>query len=71
MNKPLTIALDAMGGDLGPELVIPGADLAAERHPGIRFLLFGDKERIAPILAKYPRLAACREDSPRERRRSP
>ena len=61
MTKPLTIALDAMGGDLGPELVIPGADLAAERHPGIRFLLFGDKERIAPILGKYPRLAACSE----------
>ena len=61
MSKPLTIALDAMGGDLGPELVIPGADLAAERHPGIRFLLFGQQERIAPILAKHPRLAACSE----------
>jgi len=61
MSKTLTIALDAMGGDLGPELVIPGANLAAERHPGIRFLLFGQQERIAPILAKYPRLAACSE----------
>ncbi|MFO0993353.1 MAG: phosphate acyltransferase PlsX [Hyphomicrobiales bacterium] len=61
MSKPLIIALDAMGGDLGPELVIPGADLAAERHPGIRFLLFGDRERIAPILARHPRLQACSE----------
>jgi len=61
MNKPLTIALDAMGGDLGPELVIPGADLAAERHPSNRFLLFGDQERIRPILAKHPRLTACAE----------
>jgi len=41
--------------------VIPGADLAAERHPGIRFLLFGDQERMAPVLAKHPRLAACAE----------
>jgi glycerol-3-phosphate acyltransferase PlsX len=61
MNKPLTIALDAMGGDLGPELVIPGADLAAERHPANRFLLFGDQERIGPILARHPRLAGKSE----------
>jgi phosphate acyltransferase len=61
MTKSLTIALDAMGGDLGPELVIPGADLAAERHPDDRFLLFGDQARITPLLARYPRLAGKAE----------
>ena len=29
MTSNLTIALDAMGGDLGPSIVIPGAELAA------------------------------------------
>ena len=33
-KKHLTIALDAMGGDTGPEVVIPGAALCAERHLG-------------------------------------
>ena len=56
MADKLTISLDAMGGDQGPEMVIPGAALAAERRPGFSFLLFGDEARIAPVLAKYPKL---------------
>jgi glycerol-3-phosphate acyltransferase PlsX len=52
----LTIALDAMGGDAGPEVVIPGAALAAQRHPDLRFLLVGDRSRIAPLLERHPRL---------------
>ncbi len=56
MAETLTIALDAMGGDQGPEMVIPGAALAAERHPGFSFLLFGDQAKINPVLAKHPKL---------------
>lgn len=56
MAEKLTIALDAMGGDQGPEMVIPGAALAAERHPGFSFLLFGDQAKITPVLARHPRL---------------
>jgi phosphate acyltransferase len=56
MTEKLTIALDAMGGDVGPDVVIPGAALAAIRHPGFRFLLVGDKARIDPVLAKHPKL---------------
>ncbi len=56
MAEKLIIALDAMGGDVGPEMVIPGAALAAERHPGFMFLLFGDEAKIAPVLAKHPKL---------------
>lgn len=55
-KKHLTIALDAMGGDTGPEVVIPGAALCAERHPEIRFLLVGDRSRIAPLLERHPKL---------------
>ena len=45
-----------MGGDDGPGVVVPGAALAAERHPGFHFLLFGDEAKIKPLLANYPRL---------------
>ena len=58
MLKNRTLALDAMGGDLGPEVVIPGAALAALRHPGLQFILFGDQAKMKPILDKHPKLAA-------------
>ena len=53
----VTIALDAMGGDRAPDVVLRGADLALERHPGTQFLLFGAENRIAPLLAQLPRVA--------------
>jgi phosphate acyltransferase len=56
MTGKMTIALDAMGGDAGPEMVLPGAQLASIRHPDLRFLLFGDGPRLTSLLARYPRL---------------
>jgi glycerol-3-phosphate acyltransferase PlsX len=58
MPSSRTIALDAMGGDHGPDVVIPGAGISLVRHPSLSFLLFGDEARIAPLLAADPNLAA-------------
>jgi len=58
MGAPVTIALDAMGGDHGPGVVIPAASIALVRHPDMRFLLVGDTARIEPVLADHPALAA-------------
>ncbi|TDK37037.1 phosphate acyltransferase PlsX [Rhizobium deserti] len=52
----IRISLDAMGGDFGPEVVIPGAAKALERHPDASFLIFGLKAQCEPLLAKYPKL---------------
>jgi glycerol-3-phosphate acyltransferase PlsX len=57
VSGTITIALDAMGGDHAPEIVLRGADIALERHPGVQFLLFGEESRIAPLLVQLPRLA--------------
>ncbi len=57
MADRVTIALDAMGGDRAPTVVLRGADLALERHPEVRFLVFGNEALIAPLLGKLPRLA--------------
>jgi len=57
MAAPVTIALDAMGGDHGPSVVVPAAAIALIRHPEMRFLLVGDEDKIAPELAKHPQLA--------------
>jgi len=56
MSGSLTIALDAMGGDKGPAAVIPGAALALAEDPSLRFLIFGDSQKISPFLKKYPKL---------------
>jgi len=61
VSQRLTIALDAMGGDLGPDMVIAGADIARERHPDVRFLLYGDRDRIEPLLSQRPALKAVAE----------
>nr|WP_281416074.1 phosphate acyltransferase PlsX [Azospirillum rugosum] len=57
----MTIALDAMGGDHAPDMVVAGADIARERHPNVHYLLFGDAARIEPLLAQRPALKALVE----------
>ncbi|MBZ0215320.1 MAG: phosphate acyltransferase PlsX [Fimbriimonadaceae bacterium] len=58
MSKDVTISVDAMGGDKGPSVVIPGAVLALERFPCLKFLFFGDEAQVRPLIDKYPSLAA-------------
>lgn len=48
-----------MGGDHGPDVVLPGAEIALTRHPDIAFLLYGDSARIQELLKGRPRLAAA------------
>ncbi|HEY0836759.1 MAG TPA: phosphate acyltransferase PlsX [Azospirillum sp.] len=61
MSQRLTIALDAMGGDHAPDMVVAGADIARERHPNVHFLLFGDSARIEPLIARRTALKAVSE----------
>jgi glycerol-3-phosphate acyltransferase PlsX len=56
---PFTLAVDAMGGDHAPEMVVEGLAMAAERHPAARFLLVGDSARLAPLLLRQKRAAAA------------
>jgi glycerol-3-phosphate acyltransferase PlsX len=61
MPQQVRIALDAMGGDHGPSVVVPGAELALAQHPDSTFIVFGDRAKIEPLLASRPRLKqACR-----------
>jgi phosphate acyltransferase len=54
----VVIALDAMGGDRAPEMVVRGANIALRRFPQIQFLMFGVEGRIRPLLARLPKLSA-------------
>lgn len=59
MTKDITIAIDAMGGDEGAGMVLPGCDLALERCPDLKFELYGDRPTLEGILERLPRLKAA------------
>ncbi len=59
MTAPVRIALDAMGGDHGPSVIVAGAALSLSRHPDLRFVFVGREGEIAPLLAACPALAAA------------
>lgn len=61
MSQELVLALDAMGGDHAPAMVVRGANIARVRHPNVRFLLFGDEQALAPLLRRYAKLGHVAE----------
>ena len=46
-----------MGGDHGPDVVIPALMTVATRRPDIRFIIYGLEDQVRPELAKFPQLA--------------
>ena len=46
-NSPV-IALDAMGGDHGPEVIVPAAALILQQFPGVRLILVGQADVLQP-----------------------
>lgn len=58
MQAPRTIALDAMGGDHGPGVVVAGAAQSLIRYPALDFVLFGDEAAIKEQLRSHQDLAA-------------
>lgn len=56
MQGKVRIAVDAMGGDAGPAMTIPGCALALRQLQDVSFLLFGNRDLLQPHLDKYPEL---------------
>jgi glycerol-3-phosphate acyltransferase PlsX len=59
MAQMVRIALDAMGGDHGPAVVVAGADLALTRHPDSQFVFFGNTTLVEPLVAGRPALKSA------------
>lgn len=53
MSNTLVIAIDAMGGDYAPDVIIEGVAQVAKKDSSIFFLLFGDENRIYPLVQQY------------------
>jgi len=54
LAEALTIALDGMGGDHAPGIVIDGAILALERYPNVRYIVYGDEATLRGLLDARP-----------------
>lgn len=50
MSRKLTIALDAMGGDHGPDVIVPAALESAGKYPNLHLILVGDEQRLRQAL---------------------
>jgi phosphate acyltransferase len=51
MDRPCAIAVDAMGGDFGPEVVVPGILAAVREGAGCAVVLYGDPAAVEAALA--------------------
>lgn len=57
MPAEFALAVDAMGGDRAPGVILDGLAIAAERHPNARYLLLGNEAVLLSMLAqRSPRL---------------
>ncbi len=61
MQNDLVISLDGMGGDHAPQVVVEGAYLARKKYPQAKFIIFGDENKIKPLIKKYAGLEAVME----------
>ncbi|MGD0633250.1 MAG: phosphate acyltransferase PlsX [Beijerinckiaceae bacterium] len=57
MTRSVRIAIDAMGGDHGPPVIVEGAALALARRPQLAFIFFGEQSEIQLLLSARPALA--------------
>ena len=46
------LSVDAMGGDLGPSVVVSGMAKAAEKNGGLRFIVHGDRPKLERLIGR-------------------
>ena len=51
MVRPVTVAVDTMSGDRGPEVTVPASLAMLKTHKELRLILVGKKEFIEPLLS--------------------
>jgi len=54
LTDQICVAIDGMGGDNAPDMIIAGVNRAAQTHQDVKFLIFGDEARIGPLLDAFP-----------------
>lgn len=59
----MKIAVDAMGGDHAPEVVVKGVQTARDKWPDLEFVLFGDLTKVKPLITDETRIELVQSDS--------
>ncbi|MEO0633006.1 MAG: phosphate acyltransferase PlsX [Pseudomonadota bacterium] len=54
---PITLSVDAMGGDSGPAAVVAGCAKSAKKNPNIGFILHGPEDELARLVARRKMLS--------------
>ena len=49
----LNIAIDAMGGDNGPSIVVEALEKAVHQYPDVKFTVVGHQHELTPLLEKH------------------
>ena len=60
MSEMPVIAVDAMGGDLGPQVIVPAATEFLASHDRVRLQLVGSRDRLESLLAGQDGIGADR-----------
>ncbi|MFD1018146.1 phosphate acyltransferase PlsX [Thalassobacillus hwangdonensis] len=58
----MRIAIDAMGGDHAPDEIVLGAVDAAKENKQLNLVLFGDENRIRPLIDEVPNIEVVHTD---------
>ena len=61
MAQTIRVAIDGMGGDNAPDMIVGGIDRASKVLDDVEFLLFGDEARLRPLLDAYAGAKAVTE----------
>ena len=61
LSNIVTIALDAMGGDYAPACVVEGAEILLRRYNNVRFIFFGDSNKIDQLFQIHQTVEAFSE----------
>ena len=52
----MKIAVDAMGGDNAPKVIVEGVEQARDLYPDLEFNLYGNPDAIKPLIQNNTRL---------------
>ncbi|CAI2667428.1 phosphate acyltransferase PlsX [Apilactobacillus apinorum] len=58
----MKIAIDAMGGDNAPLEVVKGVEMARDQYPDIEFKLFGQIDKVKPLIQNDERIELIQSD---------
>ena len=59
MTGQITVSVDAMGGDHGPEVTLPGISLVLAKRSDAKFIVTGDEAQLRPLVEADAKLKAA------------